>query len=560
MMIKQLVVENLVIIDRLDVHFHPGLSVITGETGVGKSIIVNAISLALGGRGKPQWLKPGARRLSVTLDFDADNNAMVREWLNQRQLEQENGDCIVRRTMDESGRSRAYVNSTPVTIGQLKSLGDLLIDISGQNQHQSLTRGERQTSILDARCSHDETLSAMRTACKRYGEAQRRLEEIEVGRQEIMAQKEWLKHQYEEIKNLAPQTGEYETIDKEHQLLSQKEVLMQDLQEAYTRLWENSEARDVYSELSDAKRQIEKHKRLNAHIESAGTQLEEAAILIKQAVDDVRHCLTMVDLSEERLQELNERLSAYHELARKYKVPPEELAKKQAELQEQLEDGDTVEKEIGERRRLMKRMKEEYQELAEAVSKKRRANAQKLSREVADWLGRLGMPDSRLKINFKDRRQQGPRNGGCEDVEFLVLTNRGQTYGTIADLASGGELSRINLAMQLVMRNKQTTPAFLFDEVDVGIGGQVAERMGQLLRELSAAGQLICITHSAAIAACGDQHYQVIKERAKDGTRMDITLLPEKKRPYEIARMMAGSRMTKQSLAHAQAMLKSSRS
>lgn len=556
-MIRQLNIENLIIIDRLDIHFRSGLSVITGETGVGKSIIVNAVSLALGGRGKPQWLKPGCQRLSVTLDCDAGNNPAVSAWLAEHQLEQATGDCIVRRTMDKNGRSRAYINSLPVTVSQLKSLGQQLLDISGQNQHQSLVHSEQQLFILDARCQHQERIVAMQAACKRYREAQAQLQALESQEQETAAKREWLLYQYEEIKNLAAQSGEYEAIDKEHRLLSQKEVLLQTLQEAHRQLWDNPASDDIYAQLNKLQQQIEKHKTLNSHLASASTQLEEASILIKQTVDDIRHCLNAVELSEQRIQELDERLSAYNELARKYKLAPEELAAKQIELQEQLGDSAVLEKEIEQWRQRMNQAGEEYRQLADQVSSKRQADAQLLSEEVVALLSKLGMADSQLQIACHDRRQQGPREQGHEDIEFLVRTNRGQNYGSIAAIASGGELSRISLAMQLAMHSQQTVGSFLFDEVDAGIGGQVAKLMGQLLKKLSRRSQLICITHLPSIAVQGDQHYVLTKKQTKSGTQVDIALLSEEERCYEIARMMVGSRITKQSLIHAQSMLAS---
>ena len=555
-MIKQLSIENLAVIDRLEVHFQSGLSIISGETGVGKSIIVKAISLALGGRGKPQWLKTGKERLSVSLDFDAGDNPEVQVWLSQRQLEEETGDCIVRRTMDRHGRSRAYINAAQVSLSQLKSLGALLIDISGQNQHQSLGHADRQLAILDARCEHAKTMASVRQACERHNQAGQRLKELESQGQEAAAKKEWLLHQREEIENLAPQAGEYESIDKEQRLLSQREVLLRSLQQAYTRLWEDEEARDIYSALSEVQRQIAKHQALNDHLGSAHAQLEEAGILIKQAADDIHHCLDGIDLSEEHTQKINERLAAYNELARKYKLPPEELAAKQEELQKQIDDTNTIEEEIRQWRQKMDEAEKEYCRHADKLSESRHDGAALLGEEVSKLLNELGMPDSRFKVVFKDQRQRGPRYEGHERVEFQVRTNRGQRYGTIADIASGGELSRINLAMQLAMHKRQTVPCLLFDEVDAGIGGQVAELIGQLLKKLSASCQLICITHLASIAAQGDHHYVVSKRQLESDAQVTIGLLSEKDRRHEIARMMAGH-VTRQSLAHAQSLLES---
>ncbi|SDI08295.1 DNA repair protein RecN [Pseudomonas panipatensis] len=554
-MLVHLSVHNYAIVEHLDLELAAGMTVITGETGAGKSIMLDALGLALGDRADSGVVRPGADKADILASFDVSAIAEARDWLAERDLEQD-GPCILRRVITAEGRSRGYINGSPCPLGDLKSLGELLIDIHSQHEHQSLLKADTHRRLLDEFAGSQELARQVHLAAQRWKQTRQELDRLSRSGEEQRARHQLLSYQLDELENLALGDNELENLEQEHKTLSNAGSLIGACRQVVD-MCSESDAGNVLSVLTASLHRLTSFQSQPAALSEAVNLLSSAQIQVEEAVGELNRFVDNFDADPNRLQQLEERLDSIYSLARKHRVQPQELLELQQRLLEELEalnaDDEAVER-LGEELAAYAR---HYQEKAAELSALRRQAAPQLASAVEAEMQRLGMPGGRFAIELSEITQEDPQANGLENLEFLVSANPGQPMKALAKVASGGELSRISLAIQVITAQTSRTPTLVFDEVDVGIGGPTAEVVGQLLRRLGAGGQVLTVTHLPQVAAQGHQHLFVHKERGSSETRTAVSNLKKAERIEEIARMLGGVDLTKESLAHARKMVDS---
>ncbi len=551
-MLKSLIVENFTIIRKVQLEFSAGMSTITGETGAGKSILIEALGLALGQRAQSHYLNSDGR-LSVTLDVGLDNLPTVAAWLEEHELAS-NGECILRRTLARDGRSRAFINGVQVPLAQLQVLSDRLIEIVGQNVQQSLMQANRHLDILDAQCEHDDTLGELKSVQRQWSELSQKLETRLRQSSELEDRLKLLNYQVRELEEFAPDEGEFEEVDQAHRRLSKKELLREEAHRALA-LLDETESGNASSQIAAAMRALHKLTDADAGLATANEQLATAIDHVQIASREIRDCLERIETSEGDYHRLEKRLQGYLDLARKYKTRPETLAAFYRNLKHELDEIESPDARPEAMERQLSGLRARYATLADRISRRRRTAAAALSKQVTQTLGELNMQGAEFSVVFNPHEDDAPKPHGREQAEFFVRTNAGQPPGPLARIASGGELSRVSLAIQAAFAAKRPVPTLVFDEVDAGVGGKTAEMVGKLLKKISRNAQVFCVTHLPQVAAQADHHFRVNKHEKKGHTHIDVAELPAVERRHEIARMMAGTEITKKSLAHADEML-----
>lgn len=556
-MLAHLSIRNYAIVEQLDLELRPGMSVITGETGAGKSIMLDALGLALGDRADSGVVRPGADKADILASFELGEIAEARQWLAERDLDND-GPCILRRVITAEGRSRAYINGTPCPLGDLKSLGELLIDIHSQHEHQSLLKPDTHRRLLDAYAGAGELARQVQLAAQRWRQTRSELQRLSQSSEEQHARQQLLSYQLEELDNLALGTGELEALEQEQRTLGNAETLLGACRQVIDICSEN-DGGTVLGSLRCSVQRLSAGQGQPAALEEAVALLASAQIQVEEAVSSLNRFIDHFDADPRRLQQVEERLDSIYSLARKHRVQPAELAELQQRLRDELAGlhaGDAAIERLGEELAAYAR---HYQERAGELSARRRDAAGRLAAAVETEMQRLGMPGGRFAIALQPQAGEEPQPHGQEQVEFQVSANPGQPLKNIARVASGGELSRISLAIQVITAQTSRTPTLVFDEVDVGIGGPTAEVVGQLLRRLGERGQVITVTHLPQVAAQGHQHLFVHKQRGSDATRTAVAVLGPHQRIEEVARMLGGLDLTRESLAHARKMIASAR-
>ncbi|WPP44114.1 DNA repair protein RecN [Pseudomonas sp. AN-1] len=556
-MLAHLSIRNYAIVEQLDLELRPGMSVITGETGAGKSIMLDALGLALGDRADSGVVRPGADKADILASFELGEIAEARQWLAERDLDND-GPCILRRVITPEGRSRAYINGTPCPLGDLKSLGELLIDIHSQHEHQSLLKPDTHRRLLDAYAGAGELARQVQLAAQRWRQTRSELQRLSQSSEEQHARQQLLSYQLEELDNLALGAGELEALEQEQRTLGNAEMLLGACRQVIDICSEN-DGGSVLGSLRCSVQRLSAGQGQPAALEEAVALLASAQIQVEEAVSSLNRFIDHFDADPRRLQQVEERLDSIYSLARKHRVQPAELAELQQRLRDELAGlhaGDEAIERLGEELAAYAR---HYQERAGELSARRRDAAGRLAAAVETEMQRLGMPGGRFAIALQPQAGEEPQPHGQEQVEFQVSANPGQPLKNIARVASGGELSRISLAIQVITAQTSRTPTLVFDEVDVGIGGPTAEVVGQLLRRLGERGQVITVTHLPQVAAQGHQHLFVHKQRGSDATRTAVAVLGPHQRIEEVARMLGGLDLTRESLAHARKMIASAR-
>ncbi|SFD12749.1 DNA repair protein RecN (Recombination protein N) [Pseudomonas citronellolis] len=552
-MLVHISVHNYAIVEHLDLELAAGMTVITGETGAGKSIMLDALGLALGDRADSGVVRPGADKADILASFDVGAIAEARDWLAERDLEQD-GPCILRRVITAEGRSRGYINGTPCTLGDLKALGELLIDIHSQHEHQSLLKADTHRRLLDEYAGSQDLARQVQLAAQRWKQTRHDFDRLSRSSDEQRARHQLLSYQLDELENLALGENELEELEAEHKTLSNAGALLGACRQVVD-MCSESDAGNVLSVLTASLNRLTAFQSQPAALAEAVNLLSSAQIQVEEAVGELNRFVDNFDADPSRLQLLEERMDAIYGLARKHRVQPHDLQALQQRLLEELEalnaDDEAAER-LGEELAAYER---HYQEKAAELSALRRQAAPRLATLVETEMQRLGMPGGRFAIELNDAPADEPQANGLEQLEFLVSANPGQPLKGLARVASGGELSRISLAIQVITAQTSRTPTLVFDEVDVGIGGPTAEVVGQLLRRLGEGGQVLTVTHLPQVAAQGHQHLFVHKERGSSETRTAVANLKKAERIEEIARMLGGVDMTKESLAHARKMV-----
>ncbi len=551
-MLAQLTISNFAIVRDLEVDFQRGMTAITGETGAGKSIAIDALALCLGGRAEADMVRPGAARADLCARFSLKDTPAARRWLEHNELE-DGSECLLRRVINADGRSRGFINGTAVPLSQLRDLGQLLIQIHGQHAHQQLLRPEHQKHLLDGYAGQATLRQEMAERYRAWHRSCREQACFQQQAQERAARAELLHYQLKELNEFAPQPGEFETIDEEYRRLANSGQLLSTGQQALT-LLADGEDQTLSSQLYSARQLVTELAGMDDKLSGVLEMLEEAAIQIDEASDELRHYCDRMDLDPNRLFELEQRISRQIALARKHQIAPEalpelhqQLLEEQRLLDEQDEGQEALALAVEQNHRLAL-------ETAQRLHQSRSASARELERLIADSMRALAMPHGRLTIAVEFSENQLTAEG-ADRVEFHVCTNPGQPLQPLAKVASGGELSRIALAIQVITARKMETPALIFDEVDVGISGPTAAVVGQMLRQLGDSTQVMCVTHLPQVAGCGHQHFFVSKETDGEMTETRMQPLDKRARLRELARLLGGSEVTRNTLANAKDLL-----
>jgi len=546
-MLLHLAIQDYAVVDHLELDLAAGMTCITGETGAGKSIMLDALGLCIGDRADSRAIRPGEARTDITASFDIAKNTRAKVWLAERDLEA-TGECLLRRTINAEGRSRAYINGTPATLSDCADLGQLLVDIHSQHAHQSLLRRPTQRSLLDTYAEAEALVVEVSNLAQQW----RLLEEEHtrlVGRtEESDARRELLSYQIAELESLDTFAGELNELEEQHKLLANAAFII----ESASAIASGCETqRDQVSRLvqlaNDERMTSDSTLNLRELLQSALIQIDEAAAETARFAEGI-------EVDPERLRTTEERLGALHDLARKHRVAADELPDLLATLQMELESLTGGSAQLEDIERQLSDTALAWRHSAENLSAKRRDAATVLGQRVMATLSELAMHKSVFEIALIPFGDPRPDPRGAEDVEFLIATNPGASPGPLSKIASGGELSRISLALQVVAADTATTPTMIFDEVDVGIGGGIAEVVGELLHTLGKRSQVLVVTHHPQVAAKGNYHLLVAKEGA-DEVHSTLTLLEGEARIQEIGRMLGGAKLTDNTLAHAREML-----
>lgn len=550
-MLTSLTIKNFTLVDHLDIEFAPGMTAITGETGAGKSLVLGALAMALGDRGDTDRIRTGSSRADVTATFSIAGNPLARQWLQDHELA-EGDECLLRRSLSTEGRSRGFINGQPVTMQQLQQLGDLMIDIHSQHEHQSLLKRDTHRQLLDVFAGAGDLAAQVNTLYQQWRQVRQRLEDRESRAEELEARRVLLQFQLEELETLALGEGELEALEQEQALLANAEQILRDSTAALT-LCREGEQGDILSLLTQAHHLLQAMPNKTPALLEAESLLDSARIQVDEAARELQHHIDGFDINPARLQEVEERLSLAYQIARKHRVHPSELGELQHQLSTEMAELSDGSGGLDNLRRQAAELESQLGEAERQLSAKRKEAAGRFASAVNEQLASLAMASASLVVDLTPLEGHGPH--GAEAVEFLLSTNTGQPHRPLIRIASGGELSRISLAIQVVAARHTRIPTLVFDEVDVGIGGAVAEVVGRLLRELGDKGQVICVTHLPQVASCAHHHLLASKASSSEGVSSRIDPLAQEQRVEEIARMLGGATITAQSLSHAQEML-----
>lgn len=551
-MLAQLTINNFAIVRELEIDFDRGMTAITGETGAGKSIAIDALGLCLGGRADAEMVRRGATRADLCARFALKDTPAAQRWLEENQLE-DGRECLLRRVINSDGRSRGFINGTAVPLSQLRELGQLLIQIHGQHAHQQLLKPEHQKLLLDGYIAHSLLLQRMNADYRQWNQSCRTMALHQQQSQERAARRELLQYQLKELNEFAPQPGEFEQIDEEYKRLANGGQLLTLGQQALGLLAEDEHA-NLQSQLYSIRQMVTELAGLDPKLSGVLNMLEEATIQISEASDELRHYCDRMDLDPNRLYELEMRISRQITLARKHQVSPEALARHHQELldeQQQLDDSSISLETLSE---AVSHYHRQALATARELHQSRLTGAAELSQLITTSMHELSMPHGQLLIDvtFDENHLTAE---GADRIDFKVTTNPGQPAQGLAKVASGGELSRIALAIQVIAARKMDTPALIFDEVDVGISGPTAAVVGRLLRQLGESTQVMCVTHLPQVAGCGHHHFYVSKETDGEMTETHMQKLDKRARLQELARLLGGSEVTRNTLANAKELL-----
>jgi DNA repair protein RecN (Recombination protein N) len=549
-MLRTLSIRDFVIVDAIELEFSPGFTVFTGETGAGKSILIDALALALGGRADASVVREGAARTEISADFAASSE--VESWLADNGFDAEEGAVLLRRVIDNAGRSRAFINGGSATATQLREVGEMLIDIHGQHAHQSLLRADAQRGLLDSQAGLQEQVKDVALAYKAWRALAKQREQFEADAKNVLLERERLEWQVGELDKLAPKPGEWAEVSNEHSRLSHAASLIEGAQEALNAISE-SEDNPMLSRLSALTAKLGKLADVDAALRPVLESLEPARIQMQEAVYALNDYLGRVELDPARLEEVETRMDALHSTARKFHVAPEELPVEHERLAgelRQLADASDLDA----LRAQEQKLQDAYQAAARKLSAARAKAARALGEAVTAAMQDLSMAGGRFEIALNPVE---PAAYGLEHVEFLVAAHAGTSARPLAKVASGGELARISLAISVIASTATATPTLIFDEVDSGIGGGVAEVVGRLLKRLGSQRQVLCVTHLPQVASQANQHFQVAKQSSDGRTLSHIAALDAKARVEEIARMLGGIEITATTRKHARELLAS---
>ena len=554
-MLTQLTINNFAIVRQLEIELAKGMSVITGETGAGKSIAIDALGLCLGQRIETSMVREGQERAEICATFFIESTNPAYQWLQEQELQDPDNpsDCILRRVINADGRSKAFINSTPVSASQLKEIGQYLIHINGQHASQLLLKNDYQLQLVDTFAHHKDLLAQMREDYRAWKNLQTQVKTFQQKVSENEAKKQLLQYQVEELDEFALRPNEYLELEEDHRRLSNSEQLTQLSQSALQLLSEN-ETVSIDSMLYRATQYIDELSELDPRYVSVQTMLNDALIQVQEATSEVQHLASHIEQDPMLLQEIEQRLGQALQLARKHNVKPEELVewhkKLKAELTALLDFSESEERLILEEKAAFEKMQHTAKQLHESRSQA----ARKLAQQVTHSIKGLAMENAEFFIEVNSDLAKVAANG-ADNIVFTLRSNLGQQAQPLAKVASGGELSRISLAIQVLTSDQSAIPTLIFDEVDVGISGKTASVVGKLLRQLGDKCQVLCVTHLPQVACHGHHQFNVEKFTVDDKTETKMTALSQEERVPALARLLGGSEITELALANAQEML-----
>jgi DNA repair protein RecN (Recombination protein N) len=549
-MLTDLNIHNYAIADLIELELTSGMTAITGETGAGKSITLDALGLALGDRADSASVGSNGEKAEITASFDISDNIQAQSWLGDRELDND-GDCLLRRVVKRDGKSKAYINNRPATVQDMRQLGELLINIHGQHEHQALLKRDTQRQIVDDYAGNQTLASNVQTTFEVWNHTKSKLENLRNTSSENAAKVEFLRYQIQELEQLAIEDGELEKLEEEQKTLANAETIIVSCQQALTLCDDDNTGTET--SLAQVIHLLDQLPLGNAAITESLELFNSALIQLQEGSSALTNYIDSFEADPVRLSLVEDRLSAIFELARKHRIDAKQVPQLLSDLTTELDSLDCSEEKLAELEDLEKRQLNKLLEYCSQLTKKRKTAASKLQKAVGKQLQSLRMANCSIEFSLTELEQ--PNQYGKESVELLVSTNPAQAAQALGKIASGGELSRIGLAIQVITAQTTATPTLIFDEVDSGIGGAVAEVVGKLLRELGKKTQVMCVTHLPQVACQANQHFIVDKTVNKKQVQTNLQQLNATQRLEEVARMLGGVEITQQTRAHAKELL-----
>ncbi len=556
-MLMNLQVRDFAIVEKIDIEFEPGMTVLTGETGAGKSILVDALGLVLGERGSSQLVRDGAKRAEFAAEFDVSRLDAVGAWLDEQALELD-GECLLRRVINADGRSRAFINGNAVPLSQLKNIGEMLLDIHGQHFHQSLGRRPIQRDLLDHFGGLLEQRAGVATSFSSWMAVTDRLKLLLDADADRASRLDLLTFQLQELDSLGLTDGEHEDLNRERRKLQNSGRLADGVTVALDALVD-SESSNANGLIAAASRSLASLSEFDSSLKPLIELLESASIQVSEATETLRRYGEDIDMDPQRRDWVEERLDALQAIARKHRLSPDELLSLHSRLRDEHDELANSEERSRELAAQAASLRDDFLTKANALSAARARSAKSFSAAVTEAMSGLGMPGGVFDVALSRLGEDSARPWGIDDVEFLISANPGQKSQPLAKIASGGELSRMSLAIQVIASDGSAIPTMIFDEVDSGVGGGVAEMVGRRLQEIGANRQVLCVTHLPQVASLADQHFRISKVSDGKSTRTGLQVLGTDERVEELARMLGGVEITAKTLEHAAEMLAGAR-
>lgn len=551
-MLNHIYIRDFAIIEELDLELQSGMTVLTGETGAGKSILIDAIGLVLGDRTDSGVVRHGSDKTEITLSIDISATPFAAQWLKEQSLEHDD-ECILRRVITSAGKSRAWINGSPSNLGMLRQLGEQLVDIHGQHEHQSLMKKDMQRQMLDDYADNQSLLNKLKKHFEAWKTLSDHYQTLSQKNNEHTSKVDLLRFQTQELEQLDLAANEVEQLNEEHRKLANAEQLLQATSLANQQLYEGDNS--IYSSLTDVVQTLEQQVNTDQELSTPLELVTSAQIHVQEAAEELRHYLDRVSLDPERLSWVENRIADIQTMARKHHVNDTNLPSRLLDLQQELTKLESDDYDIDALKEKLEKSKKTYLNTASKLTTSRSKAAIKLSDGVTDAMQTLSMKGGKFSISLTSSTDNNFSATGLDNIQFEVSANPGQPLKPLVKVASGGELSRISLAIQMIAAQKVTLPALIFDEVDTGIGGATAEVVGQQLRKLGTDRQVLCVTHLPQVAALCHHHYKVTKIKQKKATSTGIMILDDKQRIEEIARMTGGVDITDSTRALAKEMI-----
>lgn len=550
-MLKQLYIKNFTLIDELDISFNPGFSVITGETGAGKSIILGAIGLLLGNRADTRQVKAGTERCIVEAHFDL-HKYNLQTFFQEHDLDYDEQDCIVRREVSASGKSRAFINDSPVSLQQMKDLGERLVDIHSQHQNLLLRKEDFQLNVIDLMAGNERERNDYTTAYQSYTQARSQLQALKQQMQASHDNEDFLRFQQSELNDAQLAAGELEELEEQSQLMSHVEEIKSALYESDNLL--NADSTGIVNGLRTIINQLHSIENVFPAAEELASRTDECFIELKDISEEISNRLERVDFNPAELERINDRLDHLYSLQQKYHVSSvEELIDIKQNIDEQLSQIDNSDEQLKELRDQLIALESACQDKAKRLSATRQKAARKVEQAMKSRLVPLGIPNVRFEVSLSEKPLSAD---GTDRVAFLFSANKSTALLPVSEVASGGEIARVMLSLKAMISGSVKLPTIIFDEIDTGVSGRVAEQMAAIMKEMGDADrQVISITHLPQIAAMGATHYRVSKEERKQGTTSSMVMLSQEERISEIAQMLSGSNISEAAINNAKALL-----